>query len=74
MSISLRRLTDFINEVKVSKEMSKNTNLLEAYDRDMVHPPLTPEEGRYKDEEETSLDEEEETIQGPRTKNGRDDS
>lgn len=63
MRISLRRLADFVNAVEVSKEVSKDTNLLEAYDRDMVHLPLSPEEGRYKDDEETSLDEEEETME-----------
>lgn len=71
MSISLRRLADFVNAVEVSKEMSKNTNVLEAYHLDTVHLPLSPEEGRYKDDEETSLDEEEETMKettGPKCK------
>lgn len=63
MTISLRRLTDFVNAAEVVKEMSKNTNLLEAYDRDRVHLPLSPEEERYKDDEETSLDEEEEAME-----------
>lgn len=64
-SISFRRLAYFVNAAKVSKEKSKNTNLLEAHDRDMVHLdlPSSPEEGRYKDDEETSVDEEEETME-----------
>lgn len=64
MSISLHRLADFVNAAEVVKEMSKNTNLLE-HGRGMVHLdlPSSPGEGRYKDDKETSADEEKETME-----------
>ena len=51
MSISLRKLADFVNAAEVAKERSKNTNLL-ARGRGMLHLGF-PGEGRYKDDEET---------------------
>ena len=64
MSISLRRLADFVNAAEMVKEMSKNKNLLE-HGRGMVHLdlPSSPGEGRHKDDEETSADEEKETME-----------
>lgn len=64
MSISLRRLTDFVNAAKVVKEMSENTNLLE-HGRGMAHLdlPSSPGKEHFKDDEETSADVEKETME-----------
>lgn len=61
MSISLRKLADFVNAAEVAKGRSKNTNLL-ARGRGMLHLDF-PGEGRYKDDEETSGGKEDETME-----------
>lgn len=58
MSISLRKLADFVNAAEVR---SKNTNLL-ARGRGMLHLGF-PGEGRYKDDEETLGGKEDEMME-----------